>query len=647
MKICSQCGAKLNDEAVFCTVCGNKVEEVKMASEPVQVDQIELPLQTKKSNKKKGVMLAAGMVAVVLLVALVLTIISKQGFVYKKTLSDGTVAKYKMVSLNKKVLLSITDTGSNKTVETFYSDSGEPEKEITDYTSGARDEVYYEDGLANLKKRYNTEDSMVTLYFRITSKMNQEENTLYDCVLQSIPALVYPMLDLSDYDAEEHWEEFIYDEEENIVQYFPDSEVINSYYQYEYYSPGKLKESYCYNGENYTQVMRYYESGVLSAEEQYDSEGELASSAEYDETGEITKTTEVTTSTEQFGILKNGARIEDVCYADGATEKLVYNNGSKLFYWYTYDTDGNEVKYWERSGLGDASATEYEYYPGLDVVKSVTYYDKDGNESGKGGEGTLEDADDNMQKYSWYNESGVLETQILFDENGKKQSSYNYTSDGVISSERTYDSSGNLSTSKNYNGDGTLHDESSYYSNGDTKKSKTYNSNGVLVSETSYTTNGRKTTSYREDGTIKSYDEEANGYPVKKMSYYDNGNCKLEETFVNDEASGYAGYQKRIEYNEDGTVKQTEEYKIVSISDLEAFSGVGKYMEVYTSDSCGTYTQFGHKLGDKGLAVYYYDGNGNLFKIYTHEPQSTSTYKTALSNGNNYHRCYVSYSAMG
>lgn len=70
---CRNCGAKLDDDAVFCTRCGKQIEEVSVASD-TGAQEIKAEPETKKTNpgkkkKRKRVLVAAVLLAVVIAIA--------------------------------------------------------------------------------------------------------------------------------------------------------------------------------------------------------------------------------------------------------------------------------------------------------------------------------------------------------------------------------------------------------------------------------------------------------------------------------------------------------------------------------------------------------------------------------------------------
>lgn len=82
MKICENCRAELNDDAIFCSTCGTKVSETKLPEEKTnEPEQFKTSPSLGETNKptpsKKNVFIIAGVVVAVLIVALLIAVLNK------------------------------------------------------------------------------------------------------------------------------------------------------------------------------------------------------------------------------------------------------------------------------------------------------------------------------------------------------------------------------------------------------------------------------------------------------------------------------------------------------------------------------------------------------------------------------------------
>lgn len=636
---CNHCGAEIKMGSKYCAKCGKECVDSKKVQNTDNKSSIfrarkglsggmntateqekkffSLNLGDGLKKKKTWFILFAGIGMAFFLGINLLIYMSKQGLYFiKKDLPDGKVAKYRMISLNERELYSTTEKNETETIETFYGEYGEIVKKTVEHSSGIREELYYDDGLEYLKKYYNEDKKVSNILFRITPKINEEEDTSYDFVLESIPAVNSPMIDLTVYDGKEEWKEFIYDEVENIVKYFPRSEEPASYYKYEYYNTGKVKAIYHYEGKDFTQVIRYYESGAISEEEQYNSKGELTAAYEYDESGQVLKTTEITWEQDNKGY-------GTICYADGTTQEVIYQ-GDKLSSCYTYDANGKIIKEWEDY---DEEVRETEYYPDLEVRKVTIYYDKAGNEIGRGGEGSLEEIENNMKKWSWYDQNGILQEEKILDNIGNIKNEYRY-SDGVLRVEEAFDNLGNMESQFLYYDDGKVEEETRYVDD-NISYTKRYDRNGVLKEEKTIENGIGKYTTYREDGTKEEYIERevssmgTVGSLYKRIQYKSDGSYVVE-TFLHD--TGY--YDEIIRYNADGTIKEREIYRYAKEGDFEALAY--HYVQINRAVTCTNYVDH-----NPGMIDYHYDGEGNLFLIETHENTSVNAFMGGI------HRAYI------
>lgn len=82
MKICENCRAELNDDAIFCSICGTKVSETKLPEEKTnETEQIKTQASVGETNKpeksKKNALIIVGVIAAVLVIALLIGVLVK------------------------------------------------------------------------------------------------------------------------------------------------------------------------------------------------------------------------------------------------------------------------------------------------------------------------------------------------------------------------------------------------------------------------------------------------------------------------------------------------------------------------------------------------------------------------------------------